>query len=207
MKRKNENGDPSDNNGLKSGSLEEHRIGIKLKHARMVKGLRLKDVAERANCSESLISKIENGRANPSVSMLHRIANVLGTNIGHLFATSDENGRVVQRYGERPVIETNSLRRGLGVTLERLVPNVEGSLLQGAIHVLDIGGVSDEGISHEGEEIGYVLIGKLELYVDGQAYTLNEGDSFYFRSELAHRYRNIHEGTTKVIWINTPPTF
>jgi len=207
VKRKSKNGEPSDKNGLKSGLLEEHRIGVKLKHARMVKGLRLKDVAEYANCSESLISKIENGRANPSISMLHRLASVLGTNIAHLFATPDENGSVVQRNGERPVIETNSLRRGLGVSLESLVPNVEGSLLQGAIHVIDVGGGSDEEISHEGEEIGYVLIGKLELYVDGQAYTLNEGDSFYFRSELTHRFRNVHEGTTKIMWINTPPTF
>jgi transcriptional regulator with XRE-family HTH domain len=139
--------------------LEEHRIGIKLKHARMVKGLRLRDVAERADCSESLISKIENGRANPSVSMLHRIASVLGTNIGHLFAMPDEDGGLVQRQEERPIIATDSLRRGQGITLERLVPNVEGSLLQGAIQIIEPGGGSNEKISHVGEEVGYVLDG------------------------------------------------
>ena len=44
-----------------------HYLGVKLRHTRMTKGLRLRDLAEKAECSESMLSKIENDRAVPSL--------------------------------------------------------------------------------------------------------------------------------------------
>jgi transcriptional regulator with XRE-family HTH domain len=90
-----------DGSTKRSAALKELRIGVKLKHARMMRGMRLRDVAAKAGCSESLISKVENGRANPSINTLHRIANVLGINIGQLFAKPDERQNVIHRKGER----------------------------------------------------------------------------------------------------------
>ena len=49
------------------------RIGPKIKHTRLLKGLTLRDLADAAGCSKSLLSKIENGRANPSLKMIHRV--------------------------------------------------------------------------------------------------------------------------------------
>lgn len=42
------------------------RLGTRLKLARQTRGLTLKALSEAANCSESLLSKIENGKASPS---------------------------------------------------------------------------------------------------------------------------------------------
>ena len=39
------------------------RVGVKLKLARQTKGLTLKELASRSHCSESLLSKAENGKA------------------------------------------------------------------------------------------------------------------------------------------------
>ena len=55
--------------------------------------------------------------------------------------------------------------------------------------------------------MGYVLQGELELQVNGQFFDLKEGDSFYFRSDLPHGYKNPGSKVARVIWINTPPTF
>ncbi len=196
-----------DGSTKRSAALKDLRIGVKLKHARMMRGMRLRDVAAKAGCSESLISKVENGRANPSINTLHRIANVLGINIGQLFAKPDERQNVIHRKGERPVIAGDSLRRGNGVTLERLIPYDIGCLLQGNVHVIGPGGSSDGEVSHEGEEVGYVLEGALAITVDGKTYVAEAGDSFYFHSNLPHGYRNLSKGVTRVLWINTPPTF
>jgi transcriptional regulator with XRE-family HTH domain len=38
-----------------------------LKLARQTRGLTLKALSEAANCSESLLSKLENGKASPSL--------------------------------------------------------------------------------------------------------------------------------------------
>lgn len=190
-----------------SGTPKELQLGTKLRHARKVHGLRLKEVAEAAGCSESLLSKIENGRANPSVQMLHRIASVLGANFNTLFASEAVDADVVSRVGTRVLIDTDQLRRGQGIALERLIPYAPEHLLQGNVHIIAPGGESEGLIDHAGEEVGYVLEGQLELVVGEREFELSAGDSFHFRSDIPHRYRNPGEVVTRVVWINTPPTF
>lgn len=183
------------------------RIGLRIRHLRKVKGLRLKELADLVGCSESMISKIENDKVNPSLTMLHRLVGVLEANIGFVFGAPRPGEQVVARAGERPVIHLDALRHGDGITLERLIPYAEDHLLQANLHIVEPGGRSDGTIAHRGEELGYLLEGELELTVDGQVYRLGAGDSFHFRSDLAHGYRNCGTGPAKVIWVNTPPTF
>ena len=183
------------------------RIGPKIRHTRLLKGLTLRDLAEVAQCSESLLSKIENGRANPSLKMIHRIASALGTPVAGLFQHGGDSDDIVLRRGQRPVIETDQVRRGDGVRLEAVIPTASGHLLSGYINHIEPGGGSEGLIQHEGEEFGYVLEGEIELKVAGRPYRLNEGDSFHFRSERAHSYRNVGRKKARVLWLNTPPTF
>jgi transcriptional regulator with XRE-family HTH domain len=190
-----------------AGGDREARIGAKVKHGRMVRGITLKQLADEAGCSESLLSKIENDKAMPSFSTLHRIAAALGTNVGVLFSAGGEGAQIVSRAGERPVIVTDQLRTGKGVQLERLIPYSREYLLQSNIHLIEPGGRTDGPISHAGEEIGYVLEGEIELTINGNRYRAKTGDSFHFRSELPHAYRNIGTKPARVLWVNTPPTF
>jgi transcriptional regulator with XRE-family HTH domain len=183
------------------------RIGAKVRHARLLRGLSLRQLADKVGCSVSTLSKIECQKANPSITMLHRICSALETNMAGLF-NSDEDFSVVTRAQDRPVIQTDQVRRGEGIRLERLVPYSASSLLQGNIHVIQPGGGSDHGLQHEGEELGYVIEGRLELVVDGVTYLAETGDSFFFRSDLPHSYRNASDTVpARIIWINTPPTF
>ena len=59
-------------------------IGVRLKEIRKSKGLILQAVAERAGISKSLLSKIENFRTIPSLSVLYRIAEALQTDLADL---------------------------------------------------------------------------------------------------------------------------
>src|ERR1700761_6935736 len=63
------------------------RIGARLKHARLVNHMRLKDVAESAGCSESMLSKIENERAIPSLTTLHRLCKALNLSVSTLLSS------------------------------------------------------------------------------------------------------------------------
>ncbi len=182
-------------------------IGVKLRHARMVKRLTLKDLAARIGCSESLLSKLENDKAKPSLRMLHKIVTELDTTIGALFSEDSDETGTIARAGARPVIHMANLGRGRGVRLEYLIANRRSHLLQGAIHVIAPGGGSEGTIQHQGEELGYVLEGQLELIVGDRTYFLEPGDSFFFDSTLPHGYRNPGTQTTRVLWVNTPPTF
>jgi mannose-6-phosphate isomerase-like protein (cupin superfamily) len=55
--------------------------------------------------------------------------------------------------------------------------------------------------------MGFILEGRLELIVDNSTYLLEEGDAFFFKSSLPHGYRNPGSIETKVLWVNTPPSF
>jgi transcriptional regulator with XRE-family HTH domain len=186
----------------------ESRVGLRMKHRRLLRGLTLKVLAEQAGCSESMLSRIENGTANPSINTLHRIALALRVPVSGLFQDDEEGANnVVLRRGQRPTIETGELGGGRGTRLEALIPTGRGNLLSGYINDIEPGGGSRGTLQHEGEEFGYVLDGVIELTVGDCNYQLGEGDSFYFRSERPHAYINNGCRVARVLWVNTPPSF
>jgi len=176
-------------------------LGVRLRHTRLVAGLTLIQLAKKAECSESLISKIERGSATPSLVMLHRLAVALDTNISTLMSEEMPVVGPVLRVGERPVIKTG------GISLERLVLPTRGGLLQANIHIVEPGAESDGQIEHVGEEVGYVLEGTLELRLGDDRYEITTGDVFTFASNVPHGYSNIGKAVAKVLWVNSPATF
>ncbi len=176
-------------------------LGLRLRHARLVAGLTLLQLAQKASCSESLISKIERSLATPSLTMLHRLAVALETNIGILTSEDSAPESPIIRHDERPVLKAG------GIALERLVLPKRGGLLQANIHVVSPGEGSDGLIEHSGEEVGYVLEGTLELTLGETRYDLGPGDAFSFPSNVPHGYRNTGEDVARVLWVNSPATF
>ena len=74
----------------------------------------------------------------------------------------------------------------------------------GHLHVLAPGAGSEGTLAHEGEEVGYVISGRLRLTLGNEQYELGPGDSFAFRSEIQHRYVNPGTTQTRIIWVSTP---
>ncbi len=206
--------DPLDAGGEEIGIAPERprephdvRIGLRLRHARLDRGLRLRELAEKVGCSESFLSKVENDRVMPSLNMLHRMSGKLGLTIGQLLSEAGEPPEVVSRAGARPAVAIDSPKRGSGIQIERLIPHAANRLLQGSLHVIEPGGGSAGVVRHEGEEAGYIVEGQLELIVGEKTYLLGQDDSYCFRSELPHGYRNPGPGRARLIVINTPPSF
>lgn len=178
-----------------------HHLGTRLRHTRLAAGYTLRELADKAGCSESLISKLERSQASPSLAMLHRLAVALDTNIANLTRDEAPQTGPILRRGERPVIGSG------GIALERLVLPVRGGLLQANIHIVAPGAVTDGQIVHAGEEIGYVLEGTLELLLGDEVHTLQTGDAFTFASQVPHGYRNPGKTEARVLWVNSPATF
>lgn len=183
------------------------RIGGRLRHLRQLRGLGLRALADQVGCSASFLSRVENGAVNPSLTTLHNLVQALDTNVASLFADQPDSADWIGRAGKRPVLSVDPLRQGPGIELERLIPYSSGHLLQANIHIVAVGGTSEGQIRHVGEELGYILEGQLELSVDEETVHLGEGDSFFFNSERSHGYRNPGPGRTRILWVNTPPTF
>lgn len=185
-------------------------VGHRLKVLRTSLGFTLKELALRAACSESLLSKIENGRASPSIAMLHRIAVALRTTVSDLFgnAGGKRSASVVLPAGSRPLVRMGDDLNPLdGVLVERLTPPDAGAMLQADVYVIPPGCGSGGVLQHEGEEMGLVLEGSIELVVAGEVCLVKAGDSFVFKSTLPHSFINRGVKAARVVWVNTPPSF
>jgi transcriptional regulator with XRE-family HTH domain len=179
-------------------------IGTKLRFTRRLRSLTLKDVATATGCSESLLSKIENGHATPSLRMLSRLTRALGLTVGQLFAQRADPDDIVMRAATRVTFDTEQDGKG---RVEPLAPHSGGHLLECHLHYFAPGTSSGGDIQHDGEEFGFVLEGEIELSVAGRRYVASAGDSFSYRSERPHSFRNNGSKEARVLWINTPPTF
>ncbi|MDB5558256.1 MAG: Transcriptional regulator protein [Enterovirga sp.] len=179
-------------------------IGRHLRTTRLLRGLRLKDLAEAAGCSEGLLSRIENDKTDPSLKLLQRLCAALGMTVGDLVSWAEQPDTVVVRQADR-VARHFRHEGGPGTTIERL--SLSGQLLMGYINTVAPGGSTGELISHVGEELGYVLSGELELVVGGVVHSIAAGDSFCFRSDAPHGYRNRSDAEARVIIVNAPPSF
>jgi transcriptional regulator with XRE-family HTH domain len=187
--------------GLKSDGLQ---IGARVRHARLLEGIRIRELADRVGCAESMISKIENDKVAPSIAMLQRIVEALNRDLRSFFGIDISSPGMVQKQGERPFSHTDAIRGGSGVSYERLVPFGGGNLLEGNIHRIEPGGEKIDQITHQGETVGYLVEGEPELTIENTTHHLTAGDSFFFKNHLTNRYGNPGSTLAKVVWVNTP---
>jgi len=62
-------------------------------------------------------------------------------------------------------------------------------------------------LTHEGEEGGVVLAGRIELTVGEERRILGPGDAYYFESTRPHRFRCVGPIPCEIVSACTPPTF
>ncbi len=190
--------------------VEAPRPGPRLKHARLVKSYTLRQLADIVGCSESMISKLENGKLAPSISLLHRLATALDTSIAELFLESETaasaQGVTVFPADRRSRFQVEPRLEQVGSWFERILPIHRSGLLQANILNVPKGASTSSFVEHEGEEFGYMIEGELEVIVMQTSHFLRKGDVIYFPSSLPHGYRNISDSAAQVLWINTPPT-
>ena len=187
--------------GADNGAL---KIGVRLRHARLLKGLRMRDLALIVGCDESMISKIEAGKVLPSLPMLHKMVTALDRDMASFFGLPIDTHKLVQKPEDRLKVTVDALRGGAGVTYERLVPVGAGNLLEANVHVVAPGGEKVDLITHQGEAVGYLVTGEIELTIDDMSYRMTAGDSFFFKAYLTNGYRNVGTGEARIVWVNTP---
>lgn len=176
------------------------RIGTRLAQLRREQGLTLTQAAQKAGISTGFLSEIERNASNPSVATFHKLARLYQTNILSFFGTGEAERRLI-RANERRILKTQP-----GIRIESLA--LGNNVMQVELWRLKPGTGSGEPYQHEGEEFAFVLRGHLEIWLDEvERYILGPGDSLYFRSTQAHRFRNPGENETEALWVNTPPSF
>ncbi|MCU1695339.1 MAG: transcriptional regulator [Mycobacterium sp.] len=193
--------------------MSQTNFGPQLRAIRMARKLSLRSVAAAVGVSPSLLSQVETGKTNPSVSTLYALVNhldvpiedLMGTNTpsaapaaarGHLAVVAGGSS-AIQRREDAPTIEMEN-----GVTWERLAVGPFG-MADPLITTYAPGGSSSvEGrmMRHSGVEYGYIIEGELTLKLDFDTFSLGQGDSVCFDSMRPHLYINHTDATTRGLW-------
>ena len=186
-----------------NGADRELAVGQRLRALRLRAGLSQRELARRAAVSNATVSMIEADRVSPSVSALRQVLSALGVGIADFFAAPEPQGElVVYRAAELTEIA------GGAVSYRQVGANLNGRSLQ-MIHERYKAGAQSgtKMLSHQGEEAGVVIKGRLTLEVDGRRYELVAGDAYFFDSRKPHGFRNAGDSELVVVSACTPPTF
>ncbi|TQS43400.1 helix-turn-helix domain-containing protein [Cryptosporangium phraense] len=197
-----------------------------LRAARKNRGLSLRELARRVGVSASLLSQIENGHSDPSVSTLYALVAELELSLDSLLepseaaadragvtaataaaatgteaavaveATPDGASGPIIRPRERRVLHMDS-----GVTWERLTrgPSDVDALLV----TYEPGGSSSSTgklMTHNDIEFAYLLEGELTLQLGFDTHVLGAGDSLEFDSAEPHLFYNAGPVAARGIW-------
>lgn len=189
----------------------EHALGERIRAARLAKGLSLRSTAAAAAISPSLLSQVENGRIQPSVSTLYSIVSYLGLSIDWLLdhhpvdpvaeVAAGPRGigtSPVQRHADSPIVTMEN-----GVTWERLATLSPTDLVDPLLTTYAPRGASsidDTHMRHDGVEYGYIIRGELTLKLEFETYLLQAGDSVCFDSRRPHLYINHTDDITQGLW-------
>ena len=180
-------------------------VGKKLKAIRLKNDLTIQELADRSMVSSNMISRIERGLTIPSVEILMKLAGVFDKSINYfveevttthevVFSSPGDRDKTV--YDDEYNMHTESFTSGL-----------RDPQFTAFYCTVKKGGTSGrKNMYHPGDELIYVLEGRLKVDIAGEVYTLNPGDSLSFKSHLPHRWDNIGEDDAKVIWTLSPFT-
>jgi transcriptional regulator with XRE-family HTH domain len=200
-------------------NIKEQRartVGRRVRSLRRREGLSLRALAEAAAVSRSALSTVENGRGGMSLDGLERIAVHFGLSLADLLA--DDPGGGDGETARVHVFEGfaspgNSIQGGTiyhllrGVTAESGGrPKSSERLLQPYVLSFDAGeGYAADEKGHSGEEFAYVIVGTVDVTVDGEAHTLRQGDAISFRADAPHSFKNASAGIALIVGAVAPP--
>jgi transcriptional regulator with XRE-family HTH domain len=181
----------------------KYRFGDKIRSVRERRSLTLKEVAEGAGVSESLVSQIERNKVAPAIDTLLALAEVLDIDLEYLFADFRKERAVrITRVDAR----ASFVRPG--IVYERLaeVPQDGRAGIEAYLISLEPGAATGNSeYGHQGVELGVVVEGKAELSIGTKSYVLEAGDSVSFQSDVPHTLGNAGEVPLKTYWMISPP--
>jgi transcriptional regulator with XRE-family HTH domain len=173
----------------------QDNIAGNLKEIRTRKQLTLDEASRLTGVSRSMLSAIEKGDVNPTISVIWKIANGYKVKFSSLMedkkqtyhiiraeniqALTEGDGRYINYpefpFDERTLFETYRIRIDCGGHLEAQ-PHMAGT-----------------------EEYITVFSGKVCITAGKESAELAEGDSIHFLADIPHSYRNIG---SKTVWLS-----
>jgi transcriptional regulator with XRE-family HTH domain len=161
-------------------------IARNVRRLRRRRDLTLDVLAEQAGVSKGTVIGLEQGRANPSITTLCRLADALGVGVSTLIESDVPQVRIKRRADTPALWSTESGTQALFLM---------GTDPPDSVELWDwrlMGGDSFHGEAHPTGtvEILTVLDGLLTVVIGAREHTVETGDTILFDAVVDHRYGN-----------------
>jgi len=179
-------------------------LGADIRSIRKSRGITLIEISEKMERSVGWMSQVERDISQPSIDDLRTISSILDVQLsiffGQVQADAKEAGRIVRKDTRRKIgTGTN------GLVEELLSPDLTDDFE--VIHsTFEPGAGLDDFVIRPTQEVGYLISGRLTLWIGDQKFNLDSGDSFRIRGE-PHKWENTSTKNAVVIWVIAPPVY
>ena len=166
----------------------DQKIGARIRELRAQQGLTLDALAERAEVSRAMLSRIERGESSPTAQLMNKVCGGLGITLSILFAEADTPKSPLSRRDGQPTWRdpaTRYLRREVS-------PSGKAS----SIDIVEVEFPPGRSVTFDNmrmpqvEQQVWVLEGTLEMDVGGESYRLGAGDCLAMHLGQPLVYRN-----------------
>jgi transcriptional regulator with XRE-family HTH domain/KaiC/GvpD/RAD55 family RecA-like ATPase len=177
-------------------------LGLRLRELRTKRGISQTELARLVGVTPSTISQVESESIYPSLPALLKMAEILSVEVSSFFMESpDVVNRLIFPAAEAVDIKFHDLPEG-SVQAKLLTPvdfevKAEPYLVEIPANVK----LPSHFFIHKGEELGYLLSGKLQLQFRQTVYNMHPGDAIYLTSEIPSQWKNPGSDVARLIWI------
>jgi transcriptional regulator with XRE-family HTH domain len=177
-------------------------IGSRVMFLRKQRDMTLEELSSRSNLTKSYVSKIERGLSVPSISTAMRIADTFEITVSQLLG---EDGHADAISLVRKDQRRSFMREGssAGYNYELLAYAKRYRSMEPYIMRPPLEFQEKRIFEHVGEELMFVLSGRVEVEISGKSHELAAGDTLYFDSHLPHRSRSMGKKYAEVLVVVT----
>ena len=176
-----------------------YHLGQTIIHYRKKEGLTIRQFAEQSGISTSLISQIERGQANPSLSVLELLAKALNVPLYTLFVNEINYETLISRKKSRKKIYRQDNNH---IVNDVLTPDLMKTYIK--LLMMELNPHTNTTDSHyvhsDKEEIAVITKGTAVVVLEGNEYVLDEGEKTLYSIDLGFNLciKNLFEcGTRK----------
>ena len=177
--------------------LPDPLLGPLIRKRRKALGLTLQALCDRVGLSVGYLSQVERHNATPSLGTLAQIAQALDVDLEYFIARPKPSDSLT-RAAARPKFsldDSSMIYEALGAAF----PGAELSS-----YLLEVPpGFASEIVSHEGEEIIYVLEGEITQMLGDEHFRLRAGDSLHYQGTTPHAWSNPGDRPARLLWTGT----
>ena len=170
-------------------SANDTKIGEKIKHLRITKGLSIKDVAQKTGITEINLNRMEKQELSPPLGNLVSLAKVFEIPVGDFFGDSGDSPFSIVRSDNRTKVSrfNSTANKPCGYSYEGLGQQKRNRQMEPFFVTLNPEEAHKvEPNQHIGEEFLFVLEGQVQVSLLDYTDILNKGDSIYYDSNIPH---------------------